>query len=410
MLQRHFGDITIDDSYKNFLKNKRVAIVGPSSNTDGTKQCKLIESYDIVVRLNKTFNISLRKQVDIGKRTDILYNSMNTSDYPGENDFSNTLIRKLKDNNIKYIACPYPFIYPFDSDISKFISINNHKIPYHIMNLVLYKYLVNILQTRPYTGTCAILDLLNYPIKELYITGIDCYLNSYYKEYRKISNGQLSNLRNNDIHFNSPQLDFIKNLTLYDKRIKLDHFLEKYFFSNDLRFYSKINILNHIYKLDKKIEKCEKQLYTKRHIIYTVKPIYNEDYFIIKDSINYSNMSDYVDMYVNMNNTDNMSDIKINNKIKYVLDFTKNIKHIKLIKKNTDIKSIYIINKDIENYFIKNRLIHIMSYRCLIIIILTKLFHSKIFIDTTLMNDFTDSEKSFILYLQYVKKVSLINV
>ena len=121
-------------------------------------------------------------------------------------------------------------------------------------------------------------------------------------------------------------------------------------------------------------------------------------------------MSDYVDMYVNMNNTDNMSDIKINNKIKYVLDFTKNIKHIKLIKKNTDIKSIYIINKDIENYFIKNRLIHIMSYRCLIIIILTKLFHSKIFIDTTLMNDFTDSEKSFILYLQYINRVSLINV
>ena len=65
MLQRHFGDITIDDSYKSFLRNKRVAIVGPSSNTDGTKQCKLIESYDIVVRLNKTFNISLRKQVDI---------------------------------------------------------------------------------------------------------------------------------------------------------------------------------------------------------------------------------------------------------------------------------------------------------------------------------------------------------
>ena len=214
MLQRHFGDITIDDSYKNFLKNKRVAIVGPSSNTDGTKQCKLIESYDIVVRLNKTFNISLRKQVDIGKRTDILYNSMNTSDYPGENDFSDTLIRKLKDNNIKYIACPYPFIYPFDSDISTFISINNHKIPYHIMNLVLYKYLVNILQTRPYTGTCAILDLLNYPIKELYITGIDCYLNSYYKEYRRISSGQLNNLRNNNVHFNSPQLDFIKNLTL----------------------------------------------------------------------------------------------------------------------------------------------------------------------------------------------------
>ena len=83
---------------------------------------------------------------------------------------------------------------------------------------------------------------------------------------------------------------------------------------------------------------------------------------------------------------------------------------VELIKNNTDIKSIYIINNDIENYFIKNRLIQIMSYRCLIIIILTKLFHSQIFIDTTLMNDFTDTEKAFILYLQYINRVSLINV
>lgn len=410
MLQRHFGDIIIDSSYSNFLKNKTIAIVGPSSNTDGTKQCKKIESYDIIVRLNKTFNVPLRKQIDIGKRTDILYNSMNTSDYPGENDFSEKLISNLKKNNIKYISCPYPFIYPFDNDISKFISINNHEIPYHIINLVLYKYLVSILNTRPYTGTCAILDLLNYPIKELYITGIDCYLNSYYTEYRRINNSKLNNLRNNNIHFNSPQLDFIKKLSLYDRRIRLDEFLENYFFKKEYNFYKKISVINHIYKLSNNIEECKKKFYTRKHIIYTNEILNNDNYFIIKDCVNYSNMIDYADMYINMNNYNKPSNIQINNKIKYVLDFTKDINHIKLIKKHTDIKYIYIINNDIENILRKNQSIKIISYRCLIIIILTKMFDLKIYIDYKLIEDFSIIEKSFILYLQYINKISLINI
>lgn len=410
MLQRKFGEIIIDDMYKNFLNNKRVALVGPSSNTNGTNQCKLIESYDIIVRLNKTFTIPIQKQKDIGKRTDILYNSMNTTDYPGENDFSNSLIKRLKNNNIKYISCPYPFIYPFDNDISKFISINNHRIPYHIINLVLYKYLVNILKTRPYTGTCAILDLLNYPIKELYITGIDCYLNSYYEEYRKINNRKLNNLRNNNIHFNSPQLEFIKNLSLRDTRLKLDKFLEKYFFSNYFKFYKTITIKDFIYKLNINIDKFNKKLYTKRNVIYTLNTFYNEKYFIIKDSINYSNMSDYVDMYINLNNNNKIKNININNKIKYILDFTKNINHIKIIKNNTDIKFIYIINQEIQNYFQKISLVKIVSYRCLIIIILYRLFNSKIYIDNKLINDLEDNEKKFIYYLQYINKISIINI
>ena len=85
---------------------------------------------------------------------------MNTGDFPGENDFSSKLINELKYKNLKYIACPYPFIYPFDSDILKFLETNESKIPCHIIDVVLYKYLLYILKGRPYTGTCAIIDLL----------------------------------------------------------------------------------------------------------------------------------------------------------------------------------------------------------------------------------------------------------
>ena len=40
-----------------FLKNKRVALVGPASSVVGSQQQELLDSYDIVVRLNKAFPV-----------------------------------------------------------------------------------------------------------------------------------------------------------------------------------------------------------------------------------------------------------------------------------------------------------------------------------------------------------------
>ena len=127
MISRYKSIPITDVSYYNMLCNKRVAIVGPSCNTQNTTQGKKIDNYDIVVRLNKSIPIPRKRYNDIGSRTDILYNSMNTSDFPGQNNINIPLLQK---ENIKYIACSYPYIYPFDKDISKFLSINNNRIPY----------------------------------------------------------------------------------------------------------------------------------------------------------------------------------------------------------------------------------------------------------------------------------------
>ena len=85
MLQRHFGDITIDSSYSNFLKNKTIAIVGPSSNTDGTKQCKKIESYDIyyeeLISRNKEITIVFPTATLNLANNDIIFDIANTPSY-----------------------------------------------------------------------------------------------------------------------------------------------------------------------------------------------------------------------------------------------------------------------------------------------------------------------------------------
>ena len=74
--------------YKNYLKGKKVVLVGPAWHTKHTNQEELIESYDVVVRMNNGFIISEKKQKDIGRRTDILYCTL------GNYFFKNNIISK----------------------------------------------------------------------------------------------------------------------------------------------------------------------------------------------------------------------------------------------------------------------------------------------------------------------------
>ena len=54
------------------IKNKRVALVGPSSSLDNKNMGEIIDSYDIVIKINR-FQDLLTK--DCGKRMDILFST-----------------------------------------------------------------------------------------------------------------------------------------------------------------------------------------------------------------------------------------------------------------------------------------------------------------------------------------------
>ena len=72
-----FNNVEVKRNYEKYLTNKRIALVGPGYHTKNTKQCKLIESYDIVVRINDGISLAEKYFNDIGKRTDILYCTLN---------------------------------------------------------------------------------------------------------------------------------------------------------------------------------------------------------------------------------------------------------------------------------------------------------------------------------------------
>ena len=100
-----------------------------------------------------------------------------------------------------------------------------------------FRNLENHIGTRPYTGTCAIFDLLSYPIKYLYITGLDFFHSKYYKEYKNISKTELKYSRNSPIHHAEPQLNYLRNISLFDNRIILDSFLDSLLYNSYYHFY-----------------------------------------------------------------------------------------------------------------------------------------------------------------------------
>ena len=228
-----------NELFKNFVSNKTIAIVGPAESIMGTGKGKLIDKFDIVVRLNKSLPLPKDLADDIGTKTTILYNSLNITDFPGENRFSNNFLNKY---DVKFLCSSYPLENEFfRNDILNYIKRNKFGVPFKTLSNQLYNSIENSIRTRPYTGTCAITDLLNYNVKYVYITGLDFYTTRYYSSYRKITKEQLNKNRNNFYHKSEPQIKLLQHMSLYDNRVILDNYLDNLLYNN---YYEATRLLN----------------------------------------------------------------------------------------------------------------------------------------------------------------------
>ena len=86
--------------YLNFLKDKRVIIVGPAESLLERGDGQFIDSFDIVVRVNRGIEPTIKNYNKLGSRTDILYNCMLEKEDNGGVIELNLL--KLKD--VKYVS------------------------------------------------------------------------------------------------------------------------------------------------------------------------------------------------------------------------------------------------------------------------------------------------------------------
>lgn len=212
--------------YGEYLRDKRVCVVGPSPHMINSECGERIDEYDIVVRLNRAYPVPIERYKDIGSRTDILYNCLHT-----ELDSGGVLdLESIKDN-VKFISMPYPNKIPFSENITKFNGFNEKwNVPFHIIDESLYNKVEDETNTRPNTGVLSIIDLLSFDIKELYVTGFSFFRGGYDPLYRSIIEGVevidqkhseelvFKRMERTGNHKQIPQIEYIKKLFRSDRR------------------------------------------------------------------------------------------------------------------------------------------------------------------------------------------------
>jgi hypothetical protein len=242
--------VNFEKEYKDFLNQKRVAIVGPAKTAISLQQAEMIESYDVVVRLNNMLASEKDHSDKIGKRTDVVYATLD--------DPPMAIVQQCLQNKVKYLSSSYPeqewfFLQRMGKNVDFLKKIANFK----TVTLPDYPYfsIKSLIKSRPNTGFSAIIDLLDSNLSELYITGIDFYRsatldggNGYYDGYvcqwtdRKNMDFVHTGYDGPDRHDPDEAFRFFKHeMFAKDDRIKVDPFLKK--FLAEKKYESLINVL-----------------------------------------------------------------------------------------------------------------------------------------------------------------------
>jgi hypothetical protein len=229
-----FRDYNYDSNFSNLVAGKRVAFVCPSPHLRGQKMGAKIDSYDLVVRVNQHYHMAESDWEDYGSRIDILMNCLNIHK-----------INALRTNmnfarSLKYIVCPMVSMW----DIQRVHDfLDEIGTPWHnVCDGYLFK-VFNEVGTTCNSGLMGIITLLNYDIKELYVTGMTffnmntfgkVYYNKYHDEASKSGNFRstpdrapsIKDLRM-DLHHQQPQIDYFhKIISLhYKRKLSLDDYL-----------------------------------------------------------------------------------------------------------------------------------------------------------------------------------------
>ncbi len=228
-----------NQNYLNFLKDKKVIIVGPAESLLERGDGQFIDSFDVVVRVNRGIEPTLKNSKKLGSRTDILYNCMlEKEDNGGIIDLNLLKYKKVKfvsyHSQVSYEGKAEP-IKPHHLDNNKLLAMNSflktHMIDHNFYNSISFK-----VNCRPNTGYIAIFDLLFHDVKQLYITGYTFYMDGFMKGYKDhLNNEFITKCYTSKRHIQKNLFEFLKKKSKEDNRIKPDPILTKILTLEDLK-------------------------------------------------------------------------------------------------------------------------------------------------------------------------------
>ena len=176
-----------------YFKDKKVVVLGPANYLEmiSEETKKQIKKSDTVVRVNRGFDLIEKYSSVIGSRTDILYNNL-----IGDCVNGGVLnLKKIVESQIKHIRT-VPKSDMKGIATSNTVNIKNMEI-YNVIRDLSTKHSINTsivecdyftaiskkINCRPTTGFVALLDILRYSPKNLYVTGYSFYLGGVFKGY-----------------------------------------------------------------------------------------------------------------------------------------------------------------------------------------------------------------------------------
>jgi len=228
--EKFYSGEKINNNYSKFLEGKRIALVGPARSSKGSKQRSVIDSYDIVSRINNGVNIPDKFKEDTGSRVDVLYSSLNNCFFSNKTYSRKNILKYKKEYNLKWIVGTGHHRHNI-LKIAKYNKDEDTGVKVRLFNKDRYKKITSKLRYKPTTGIIVIDDLLAHDISEIYITGFTFYnimlsrekRNRYY--YPGYYPGYLESAGSVFKHDIKGEARFLKNKYRNDSRIKVDDIL-----------------------------------------------------------------------------------------------------------------------------------------------------------------------------------------
>jgi len=231
-----FKEYVRDEKLAKLIEGKRIVFVGPGAHLNGSKSGELIDSYDIVIRAAQIFPVPKSEHKDRGSRTDITVHSFNLkqiAECKKHLDFFKTL---------KYVIASMVYTSEKKGHDTFFAKLREDGINTHKpTDGHLFKIFTEV-GTCLNSGISGLITLLNYDVKEIYITGFNFYNMGkygkvYYDGYFKVTTGagvikkegeqMTAKSGRHDLHNQKRQIDYMRKLVKEKPElIKIDQYLK----------------------------------------------------------------------------------------------------------------------------------------------------------------------------------------
>lgn len=228
------GRILLKKYFKTFdlsiLEGKRIVIVGPADSAFNTGKGDLIDSYDFVVRVNRSPHLvasGLHSQ-DIGTKTNILFHSFYENDESGGGVLD---LEMYSNQGLEYLINPRNNRLGFNNTL---VFYRKYLKKFHVYTLPKkfhQKIITDFQEARPTIGFMALMTLLYIDFSELFITGFTFYRTDFgpgYRDHIKDKEDAKSFILKMGIHdVDREYMTIAKKITSSKRKVILDPILEK---------------------------------------------------------------------------------------------------------------------------------------------------------------------------------------